>query len=115
MGQLIMAILFFDTVVYSQRKIGAGEGNPLSPTAYRRFLRGPAALASSAQGQRSGRLRFPLSYPTHKKGRALSGTALLPKMERVMGIEPTSEAWEASILPLNYTRSWRSTGSRPKG
>jgi hypothetical protein len=22
----------------------------------------------------------------------------------VMGIEPTSEAWEASILPLNYTR-----------
>ena len=21
-----------------------------------------------------------------------------------MGIEPTSEAWEASILPLNYTR-----------
>ncbi len=26
------------------------------------------------------------------------------KMERVMGIEPTSEAWEASVLPLNYTR-----------
>ncbi len=22
-----------------------------------------------------------------------------------MGIEPTSEAWEASILPLNYTRN----------
>ncbi len=22
-----------------------------------------------------------------------------------MGIEPTSEAWEASILPLNYARS----------
>jgi hypothetical protein len=26
-------------------------------------------------------------------------------MERAMGIEPTSEAWEASILPLNYARS----------
>ena len=24
-----------------------------------------------------------------------------------MGIEPTSEAWEASILPLNYARSVR--------
>ena len=26
------------------------------------------------------------------------------KMERVMGIEPTFEAWEAPVLPLNYTR-----------
>jgi hypothetical protein len=26
-------------------------------------------------------------------------------LERAMGIEPTSEAWEASILPLNYARS----------
>ena len=25
-------------------------------------------------------------------------------MERVMGIEPTSRAWEACILPMNYTR-----------
>jgi hypothetical protein len=25
-------------------------------------------------------------------------------MERVMGIEPTSSAWEAEVLPLNYTR-----------
>ena len=34
-----------------------------------------------------------------------SGLAFLLKVERVMGIEPTSEAWEASILPLNYTRN----------
>jgi hypothetical protein len=27
-------------------------------------------------------------------------------MERAMGIEPTSEAWEASILPLYDARSW---------
>ena len=26
------------------------------------------------------------------------------KMERVMGIEPTLSAWEAEVLPLNYTR-----------
>jgi hypothetical protein len=26
-------------------------------------------------------------------------------MERAMGIEPTSKAWEALILPLNYARA----------
>ena len=26
-------------------------------------------------------------------------------MERVMGIEPTSKAWEAFVLPLNHTRA----------
>ena len=26
------------------------------------------------------------------------------EMERVMGIEPTYQAWEARVLPLNYTR-----------
>ncbi len=26
-------------------------------------------------------------------------------MERVMGIEPTSSAWKAEVLPLNYTRT----------
>jgi len=25
-------------------------------------------------------------------------------LERVMGIEPTYSAWEADVLPLNYTR-----------
>jgi hypothetical protein len=28
-------------------------------------------------------------------------------LERVMGIEPTSSAWEAEVLPLNYTRAFR--------
>src|SRR5688572_7791194 len=27
-------------------------------------------------------------------------------VERVMGIEPTLAAWEAAVLPLNYTRGW---------
>ena len=26
-------------------------------------------------------------------------------VERVMGIEPTLAAWEAAVLPLNYTRT----------
>ena len=25
-------------------------------------------------------------------------------IERVMGIEPTTSAWKAGVLPLNYTR-----------
>ncbi len=28
-------------------------------------------------------------------------------LERVMGIEPTSSAWKAEVLPLNYTRIFR--------
>ena len=31
-------------------------------------------------------------------------TALQSSMERAMGIEPTSRAWEARILPMNYAR-----------
>ncbi len=27
------------------------------------------------------------------------------ELERVKGIEPSYEAWEAAVLPLNYTRS----------
>ncbi len=27
-----------------------------------------------------------------------------PDLERVKGIEPSYEAWEAAVLPLNYTR-----------
>ena len=26
------------------------------------------------------------------------------RLERAMGIEPTSKAWEAFILPMNYAR-----------
>lgn len=38
--------------------------------------------------------------------RALPAVArrFLGGRKRVMGIEPTSKAWEAFILPLNYTR-----------
>jgi hypothetical protein len=38
---------------------------------------------------------------------ALSGYCGSPQsdaVERVMGIEPTSSAWEAEALPLSYTR-----------
>ena len=31
----------------------------------------------------------------------------MQKMERATGVEPASEAWEASILPMNYARMTR--------
>jgi hypothetical protein len=34
----------------------------------------------------------------------LSQAGLHIFLERVMGIEPTLAAWEAAVLPLNYTR-----------
>ncbi len=33
------------------------------------------------------------------------GQSAVGKLERVMGIEPTLSAWEAEVLPLNYTRA----------
>ncbi len=34
-------------------------------------------------------------------------------VERVKGIEPSYEAWEASVLPLNYTRAASSIDRPP--
>ena len=31
--------------------------------------------------------------------------AARPSLERVTGIEPALSAWEADVLPLNYTRA----------
>ena len=36
-------------------------------------------------------------------------------MERVKGIEPSYEAWEAAVLPLNYTRSASNSTVRSVG
>jgi hypothetical protein len=33
-----------------------------------------------------------------------SGVAPAAMVERVKGIEPSYQAWEAGVLPLNYTR-----------
>jgi hypothetical protein len=32
--------------------------------------------------------------------------------ERVKGIEPSCAAWEAAVLPLNYTRVWEEVNSQ---
>ena len=41
--------------------------------------------------------------PTHHYVRPEGN--LLNELERVKGIEPSSKAWEAFVLPLNYTRA----------
>src|SRR6185312_5520291 len=38
--------------------------------------------------------------------------AVMDKLERAKGIEPSYEAWEASVLPLNYARFARSLKKR---
>ena len=38
-----------------------------------------------------------------------SALAALSHKERVTGIEPALSAWEADVLPLNYTRAHRWT------
>ena len=43
------------------------------------------------------RLRRPLLYPTELLDHMI--------LERAMGIEPTTSAWKAEVLPLNYTRA----------
>jgi hypothetical protein len=46
----------------------------------------------------------PLNIPFPKSKKPLISQGF--HMERVMGIEPTPPAWEAGVLPLNYTRIW---------
>ncbi len=45
-------------------------------------------------------LRRRVLYPTELLGHVHS-----KKLERVKGIEPSPQAWEAGVLPLNYTRT----------
>ena len=42
----------------------------------------------------------------YKKSRSTDGS-VLRDLERVKGIEPSCSAWEADVLPLNYTRKKR--------
>ena len=44
------------------------------------------------------------SWQLHKKPHVHVGLFKI-KLVRVDGIEPTTSAWKADVLPLNYTRS----------
>ena len=47
----------------------------------------------------TGPFAFPASQQTIERGKAAT-----PNMERLTGIEPAYQAWEASALPLSYSR-----------
>src|SRR4051794_7366208 len=72
-----------------------------------RLVPGPASHARSGdplQGKRGRKQQGDEdSQETGVHGGRLD--SLDAVLERVMGIEPTSKAWEAAVLPLNYTRS----------
>ena len=56
----------------------------------------------------SWRMDWPFFAAT-SPGRTPWAAGLAGGLERVKGIEPSYEAWEAAVLPLNYTR-----GLKPK-
>ena len=53
---------------------------------------------------RPKRVSARLGDPPEMLGKPLSVEIQARRVERVMGIEPTFLAWEANVLPLNYTR-----------
>ena len=57
----------------------------------------PAERCSSSRTQVT-------SHPSHQSN-SIHTLWVRIELERVMGIEPTSKAWEALVLPLNYTRN----------
>jgi len=74
---------------------------------------GATASALSDRGRRSGppTTERPAAIDPQKMTAYLGVSAL----ERVKGIEPSLEAWEASVLPLNYTRVPKNVIARRPG
>lgn len=56
--------------------------------------------------QNGTEVRQPITISYEKRKEALYEFRLHGScdMERVKGIEPSPQAWEAGVLPLNYTR-----------
>ena len=59
---------------------------------------------SCSQSRRATRLRHVPKCRYSKQVRRIINLTCALSMERVTGIEPASEAWKASVLPLNHTR-----------
>ena len=59
------------------------------------------------EGPRATDRLFSARYEARRKCAVWRGRAKQPwkvEVERVKGIEPSYAAWEAAVLPLNYTR-----------
>ena len=78
--------------------------------------RSPASLVSlrreSSGASRGGKRRN--SHQSAVFGEAGNGTVVgISELERLMGVEPTYAAWEAAVLPMNYSRRNGLYYSRP--
>jgi hypothetical protein len=82
---------------------GAGDGNDCGPSWPLPSLPLGSLKRSQSAVLPIGRTRWVLIPSTRDKKGPIKGPSFC--LERVMGIEPTLCAWEAQVLPLNYTRA----------
>ena len=90
------------------------------PSQVRRWVRmlGPCpAIRGNDTGafERALAMKFPKQSELCRCGDCRSLPGVAKEMERVMGIEPTLAAWEAAVLPLNYTRTGSAILRNPGG
>ncbi len=96
-----------------------GEGNGWSsasvhlddavPASKSAFVRTPNLEKLAAGGMRFADFYVPSPRCTPSRaamfiGKSPAQFVRVSRLERVKGIEPSSQAWEARILPLNHTR-----------
>ena len=62
-------------------------------------------LSFAQKSPRGSRARTSQSRTRAVKNQGKSGKSFIAEVERVTGIEPALSAWEAEVLPLNYTRA----------
>ena len=48
---------------------------------------------------------LPTGQAFAREGQQTESREGMGRMERATGVEPASEAWEASVLPMNYARA----------
>src|SRR5256885_15614011 len=81
---------------------GGIEGDEQGPQAPRVPLRRSGRLLRVHAGRRARERPHDVVLPVQGADRTLTGKS--ESAERVTGIEPAFSAWEADVLPLNYTR-----------
>jgi hypothetical protein len=78
-----------------------------SPDELADLLRGPRrCLPTDDPGIRRDRTQTCSGHRREEKAKRAALITEILERERVKGIEPSPKAWEAFVLPLNYTREW---------
>ena len=94
-------MVLFDPALLQQE---TGNGKLRFPMYHLMYRFGPAVSGFCWQSLDSTMVKK-LNHDNHlRRSAVFSGSPWKVEVERVTGIEPVSRAWEAGILPLNYTR-----------